>query len=1074
MSLKNLFSSAGGASSDVIETEVVSTASIRDVFEDNSCVALYRFEGDATDTSGNFNGTASNLTYGTGKFGQCGVFNGSSSYVNIYLQWQRLSTFSLSIWVKPTVTPTGYQMILNNRNIATDYMGALFYTEHDGKISFLGTVKNGSWTDTVLYKFGAPPVGGAWTHYVVVKNGGTLTAYTNGVLTKSGSCSTAGYTLTDCSVIGSNMSAIGGRYTGSIDQVRIFNRALTQEEVTSLYAEEKTVVKENVRELKDLVDPFLDKSGIALYKMDGNAQDAGGVYNGTPTNMSYTSGKFGDCATFTGDASKYFTTTLTLPAISSVSYWVKRNSSLDTGNVQAICGINGDYFNCGSEWVLLKNSATWAIRLSGGEMPVSDSGVWHHICFTDNGSKIDFFVDGVKKTNIGTYASLSGLPITQIGKGGQIAGSTLNGQLDQLRIFNRVLTAEEVAVLYAEKKPQVSTINLTDPFGDNSAVALYKMDGNALDVGGSYNGTASGVTYEEGKFGHCAVFNGTSANINTGYNYGSLFAVSVWVKTTSSGWVASSYTSDTAGGGLTVEANVAKLEFGGGGGVIRTLYGTKVVNDGAWHHIVALSDGTIGTIYVDGVLDVSSPFVHYNSSGNIYLGKRGTIANYFSGKMDQVRLFKRMLSQEEVEILYNEKPNDTTEEGLVAYYPLQVSAQDAQSTFEGTATNVAFDGDSAYFNGTSSQISVPSIVSKFNTQSIFGVSLWFKGTQTSVPVGLFSVRNLASESVIFLIALNRTVAGELALDVGTSGNFIILGKYNGMYNNGEWHHVYADIDFTTKAFNLYADGVKIAGGVNASMLKSTSASNAYIGCNYLSQYFAGNLDEVRVYERALTAQEVSDLYNNGRHIEESLLPSIPQTGLVSYYSLDTDAKDSVGFLHGTATAVTFSKEGAYFNGTNATITLPLPNDINGACSVSFWVNRVSDGESNSILSTVSPSSANWINIHFPWQGSTEYYDMGNTANGNRLSRAFTRAFYNTWKHIAVCGDSFGLKVYMDGMLILSNATPVSINTSTISALQLMRYTNTMDTYACGYIKRFGIYRRALTAQEVSDIYNYGR
>ena len=46
---------------------------------DGSLKALYKFDGDATDATGVYNGTATNVTYGTGKFGQCAVFNGTAN-----------------------------------------------------------------------------------------------------------------------------------------------------------------------------------------------------------------------------------------------------------------------------------------------------------------------------------------------------------------------------------------------------------------------------------------------------------------------------------------------------------------------------------------------------------------------------------------------------------------------------------------------------------------------------------------------------------------------------------------------------------------------------------------------------------------------------------------------------------------------------------------------------------------------------------------------------------------------------------------------------------------------------------
>ena len=209
-------------------------------FPDGGGLALYQLNGDATDVSGNYDGTASNVTYGTGVFGQAGVFNGSNSKISHNLQWQTNSSFTISVWIKPTTTPTAYSGILCNGNAGADGTGCLFYTESNGKISFIGTTSNGSWTDLGLLLFGDAPIGGVWTNYVIVKNGSTLQAYTNGSLTKSASCSAGGFVSVNTLEIGGagGNPILANSFNGSIDQVRIFSRALRPYEVEALYTEE--------------------------------------------------------------------------------------------------------------------------------------------------------------------------------------------------------------------------------------------------------------------------------------------------------------------------------------------------------------------------------------------------------------------------------------------------------------------------------------------------------------------------------------------------------------------------------------------------------------------------------------------------------------------------------------------------------------------------------------------------------------------------------------------------------------------------------------------------------------------
>ena len=95
----------GGGCTDIVDNY--------DPFGGNG-LALYQLNGDATDESGNYNGTASNVTYGTGQFGQAGVFNGSSSGVNTPIPFLNAkATSTVSLWVKYTDT-TAYKTLFQD------------------------------------------------------------------------------------------------------------------------------------------------------------------------------------------------------------------------------------------------------------------------------------------------------------------------------------------------------------------------------------------------------------------------------------------------------------------------------------------------------------------------------------------------------------------------------------------------------------------------------------------------------------------------------------------------------------------------------------------------------------------------------------------------------------------------------------------------------------------------------------------------------------------------------------------------------------------------------------------------
>jgi hypothetical protein len=204
------------------------TVDLYNPFPDGGGVALYQLNGDATDVSGNYDGTATNVTYGTGEFGQAGVFNGSSSFIsNTSISGFPLgsSERTLSFWVN--AQGSGVRVIGGYGNAATAQYFGLSITASNG-INFLGYSYNLSTTYTIPQN--------EWVNIVTTYNGTTQLLYANGVQVYS-----AARTYNTGSSefrIGDDLWGTTERFDGSIDQVRVFNRALRPYEVEALYTEE--------------------------------------------------------------------------------------------------------------------------------------------------------------------------------------------------------------------------------------------------------------------------------------------------------------------------------------------------------------------------------------------------------------------------------------------------------------------------------------------------------------------------------------------------------------------------------------------------------------------------------------------------------------------------------------------------------------------------------------------------------------------------------------------------------------------------------------------------------------------
>ena len=83
--------------------------------------------------------------------------------------------------------------------------------------------------------------------------------------------------------------------------------------------------------------------------------------------------------------------------------------------------------------------------------------------------------------------------------------------------------------------------------------------------------------------------------------------------------------------------------------------GTQSVNDNAWHFICGVKDQNKYSIYVDGSLSKSGTNTHsYSANDSIWIGNHGAWnEGGFVGLIDDVRIYDRALSAEEVQALYN-------------------------------------------------------------------------------------------------------------------------------------------------------------------------------------------------------------------------------------------------------------------------------------------------------------------------------------------------------------------------------------------------------------------------------------
>jgi len=201
--------------------------------------AYYQLNGGTgttvVDETGTYNGTTVNgVTYGTGKFNDAAVFDGTNDYINLGngLTSGLTNSFTVSLWLKIDTSPSAntcafsfqrtiwFDMFVPANNILN--VRLLNSSVGSSAVSILNPLVNGTWNNVV---------------FVADKTNSIVKLYLNNQLQGSASWNGTKYNRSEKNVIGSYGTGTVLFFPGSVDQVRIFPTAITAGQVAELYQE---------------------------------------------------------------------------------------------------------------------------------------------------------------------------------------------------------------------------------------------------------------------------------------------------------------------------------------------------------------------------------------------------------------------------------------------------------------------------------------------------------------------------------------------------------------------------------------------------------------------------------------------------------------------------------------------------------------------------------------------------------------------------------------------------------------------------------------------------------------------
>lgn len=471
---------------------------------------------------------------------------------------------------------------------------------------------------------------------------------------------------------------------------------------------------------------------------------------------------------------------------------------------------------------------------------------------------------------------------------GGSTGEESAGNVARIRLYNCVLSAADIASL--------STVGYSTP-APISLVSWWSGDGNALDVRSRNNATQvlGSPQFVAGRVSQGMKFDGVNDGFavpdNSNLNFGASDSLTI------SGWVRA----DSLPGGSTIFQTVVTKE--GPEAVYRILLREDGVFDfevidtsandiqvfspavvtGAFHHIAAVLNRSASSLvfYLDGSPTPPVSITGLGSlvnSGRLFIGHRsldtGTGATSLNGVVDELSIYNRALATSEIQAIFNagaagkSKPTATVAPGgLIGWWAGDGNASDISgngnngSLQGGAAFAVGKVGQSLLLNGSNDFVEVldsPSL----EVSSQLTLEAWIKPTDTS------NFRQIISKfgsSGNFAYQIGLAPSGGLRTDLSQTGgpDYDQLTSPPNVITANAWNHVAAT--FNGGAAALYVNGVQVASStMTITSINNAGNTNLNLGRDPVGgQYFGGLIDEASVYNRALTPDEITSIFNAG-------------------------------------------------------------------------------------------------------------------------------------------------------------------------------------------------------------------
>ncbi len=246
-----------------------------------------------------------------------------------------------------------------------------------------------------------------------------------------------------------------------------------------------------------------------------------------------------------------------------------------------------------------------------------------------------------------------------------------------------------------------------------------------------------------------------------------------------------------------------------------------------WNLYTLTWNGTTLSCYVNETMGYSNNpggSINVSDGNNLTIGRDSTLSRYFNGFIDNVRIYNRALTATEVSRLYN--------------------------------MNGCKAGSCMVFNGTNNYISIPHNAVLTPTSALT-VSVWVNPTSVSSALDILN-KTWQYSGDLYWLRINA--GGTIYWHIGTADTVAKAMNTTASIQANKWSHIVATYN-GSKAY-VYINGIKDANSITVSPSQNFGPSVYKLDIGVRLVYFSGLIDDVRIYNRELSASEISQIYNS--------------------------------------------------------------------------------------------------------------------------------------------------------------------------------------------------------------------